>query len=84
MKASIIRIGNSWGIRIPKAFLEECGFRDTVELEVHNQHLVIRPINRPRTNWDEAFQQMAHRGEDILLDRESFSNTTWDENEWEW
>ncbi len=32
MKASIIQIGNSQGLRIPKPDLEQCGFNGEVEL----------------------------------------------------
>ena len=31
------------GIRIPKAFLEECRLDDQAELELRHAHLVIRP-----------------------------------------
>ena len=43
MKAALIRIGNSRGIRIPKALVEQYRFNDEVELEPHRDHLVIRP-----------------------------------------
>jgi len=42
MKAEIIRIGNSRGIRLPKSILEECGFDQQVDLEVKGRSLVIR------------------------------------------
>jgi len=84
MKTSVIRIGNSRGIRIPKALLEQCRLGDTVELEVQRDHLVIRPVAKPRSGWEEAFRRMAQQGDDALLDRESLSPTQWDRTEWEW
>jgi antitoxin MazE len=84
MKTHIVKIGNSQGIRIPKPILEQCGFGREVELEVHDQELVIRPIHQPRQKWEEAFQAMAAYGDDTLLDGEIGSQTTWDEDEWEW
>ena len=84
MRTSIIRIGNSRGIRIPKALLEQCKLGDTVELEVEDNRLVIRPADRPRQGWDEAFCQMAERGDDALLDEGSLGQTEWDQTEWEW
>ena len=84
MRASIIRIGNSRGIRIPRAMLEQVGLREAVELEVRAGELVIRPIDEPRRGWDEAFRRMAEQGDDGLLDRESIGPTAWDESEWEW
>ena len=41
MKASIIKIGNSKGVRIPKALLEESKLRDTVDLSVKNGKIII-------------------------------------------
>ncbi len=84
MKTNIIRIGNSRGVRIPKALLEQCGLHDVVELQAEHGHLVIRPATQPRAGWDEAFRQMAEHGDDELLDQDSRLGTEWDEQEWEW
>ena len=84
MKASVIRIGNSRGIRIPKTLLEQCHLGSTVELEVQNDHLVVRPVAKPRSGWEDAFRRMAQQGDDALLDRESWPQTRWDKTEWEW
>jgi antitoxin component of MazEF toxin-antitoxin module len=43
MKASIITIGNSKGIRIPKPLLEESGLVGTVELKVVKGGIKISP-----------------------------------------
>jgi antitoxin (DNA-binding transcriptional repressor) of toxin-antitoxin stability system len=48
MKARIVRIGNSQGIRIPKVLLEQTGLADDVELEVEGDCLVVRSTGRPR------------------------------------
>ena len=84
MKATIVRIGNSRGIRIPKPVFEQCGFEDEVEMQVQNHELVIRCSRQPREHWAEAFQAMAARGDDILADRAAEASPTWDEEEWEW
>ena len=82
MKASLVQIGNSRGVRIPKAFLEQTGLRDDVEMEIRGSQLVIRAAKHPRAGWDEAFAAMAARGDDAMLDEESPSS--WDESEWKW
>ena len=84
MKTALIRIGNSRGVRIPKTVLEECGLRDEVDMEVRDDHLVIRAAKRPRTGWDEAFGRMAERGDDALIDDGTVPPTQWDTTEWEW
>ena len=84
MRASIVRIGNSRGIRIPKSLLEQCRLGSSVELEVQDGQLVVRPADRPRAGWDDAFRAMAAQGDDALLDQESLPGTAWDAKEWEW
>lgn len=84
MKASVIRIGNSRDIRIPKALLEQCRRGSTVELEVRQGQSVVKPAERSRSGWEEAFKEMAQRGDDVLLDREPLRSTRWDETEWNW
>ena len=84
MRTTLVRIGNSRGVRIPKALLEQCKLGETVELEVQNNQIVIRSADRPREGWGEAFREMAERGDDTLLDEDSLGPTAWDQTEWEW
>jgi antitoxin MazE len=84
MRTSIVRIGNSQGIRIPKVILEQCQLGPDVELEVENRKLIIRSASQPRRGWEEKFQSMASAEDDTLLDGELVNQTTWDENEWQW
>lgn len=81
MKASIIKIGNSQGLRIPKPILEQCGFTHEVELEVHDRELIIKPVGHPRQDWDQAFQAMGRNGDDKLIET---PESRWDRDEWEW
>ncbi len=82
MKARIVRIGNSRGIRIPKPLIDQTGLKDEVEIAVRGDALVISPATRSRAGWAEAFQAMAAHGDDRLLDEER--PTRWDEDEWQW
>jgi antitoxin MazE len=81
MLASLVRIGNSRGRRIPKAVLEQTGLQDEVELDVRGSQLVIRSADHPRAGWDEAFARMPER-ECGMLDEDLPTN--WDKSEWEW
>lgn len=82
MRARIIRIGNSRGIRLPKALLEHSGLGEEVELEVREGEILIKSIERPREGWAEAVRVMVERGEDGLLDAPV--PTQFDLDEWEW
>jgi len=84
MKARVVRIGNSQGIRIPKSVIEQCHLHGAVDLEIQQGQLVIRSATKPRAGWDQAFEQMHRNGEDRLPDQESSASPTWDRSEWTW
>jgi len=84
MRATIVKIGNSQGVRIPKPVLEQCNLGTEVELEIEDHALVIRPAGRPRAGWDDAFRAMATRGDDALLDDAKATPTDWDQDQWQW
>lgn len=84
MRARIVKIGNSQGIRIPKPLLEQVGIMDDVDLEVDNNQIIIRPVSSPREGWDDAFKCMAEQGDDSLVMGEENPSHAWDEEEWKW
>ena len=84
MRAHIVKIGNSQGIRIPKPLLDQTGIKDDVELEVDKDHIIIRPISNPRSGWDDAFKVMAQNGDDELVTGNVEIAHSWDDEEWQW
>lgn len=84
MRVHLIRIGNSRGIRIPKAVLDELGLEGELDLEIRSGKLVLSRARRPREGWSEAFAAMAKRGDDRLVDGEQLDASSWDDEEWEW
>jgi len=82
MKVSIVSIGNSKGIRIPKSILEQCNFNKEADLEVEHNKLVIKPVKKKiRGGWDNAFKLMHERKEDVLLLDDSLDIEI---KNWEW
>ena len=81
MKAQIIKIGNSHGIRIPKAVLEETKMSGDVELEVTNEGILIRNIKKPRADWDAVFKSLSDKDDDLQLGRAS---TSFEKKDWQW
>ncbi len=73
MKANIVAIGNSQGVRIPKILLDQSGLSGEVELEVCEQGILIKKSRSPRHDWDQAFRQMAVNNDDELVLEESVS-----------
>jgi antitoxin MazE len=84
VKARIVKIGNSQGIRIPKLLLDQADLGEEVELELRGEHIVIRSAHRARRNWADKFKAMAAQGDDKLLDGDIIVTAAWDEEEWEW
>lgn len=82
MKAQIIQIGNSQGIRIPKVLLEETKLTGEVDLEVHEGGILIRNAQKPRANWDAVFKELADSDDNQTLHPNSA--TAFEKKEWQW
>lgn len=80
MEASIIKIGNSKGLRLSKSILEKYNIKDKIELILEKSQIVIKPVAKPRNGWDEAFGKMNAHADDTLLINDVFE----DENPEEW
>jgi antitoxin MazE len=81
VKARIVAIGNSQGIRIPKPLLEQAGLAGDVELHAEAGRIVIAAAHRARASWAAAAAALHARGEDGLLETPA---PAFDEEEWEW
>jgi len=75
MRASLVKIGNSQGIRLPKAIIEQAGLTEELDLEVSGQSLIIRAFKQPRDAWAEAAAACHEVGEDHF---EIWDSTTGD------
>ena len=80
MEVSIIKIGNSRGFRLSKTLLEKYNIKDKVELILEKGHIIIKPISKPRRNWEKAFKEMHESGDDKLF----FNDVFEEENLEEW
>jgi len=80
MEVSVIKIGNSKGIRLSKTLLDKYNIQDTVEVILEKGQIVIKPLSRPRKGWEKAFKKMAENSDDRLLINDVFE----DENLEEW
>ena len=84
---TLIKIGNSQGIRIPKPLIQQAHLENVnLELEVLENGLLIRPINNTsRETWRENIKQVILKNEDsqdeALL--EDFLNDN-DLEDWQW
>jgi len=74
MEVTVIKIGNSRGIRLSKTLLERYNIRDTVDLILEKGQIIIKPLSRPRKGWDKAFMEMNTNGDDKLLISDIFED----------
>jgi antitoxin MazE len=82
MLVSVVKIGNSKGIRLPKNILEQCEITDKIELEVHDKEITLKSIKKTvRDGWGEKFKIMAENGDDKLQIDDSIEI---DMKNWEW
>jgi antitoxin MazE len=83
MKAHIIKIGNSRGVRLPKKLLAEAGLSEEIEIRAQNGVIIISSAApRPRAGWAEAAKRMRCWNDDQMLDTPTPNN--FDHDEWKW
>ena len=80
MEIQVVKIGNSKGIRLSKTLLERYNIRDKLEIIFEKGYLILKPVSKPRSGWEEAFKEMHDNKDDQLL----FDDLFQDENIEEW
>lgn len=84
MQTQLVAVGNSKGLRLPKALLAQCGIEDTVSLKVTDAGLLISPARSPRLGWENAI--LAERACDPEVDMQLWAAlpNAFDDVEWTW
>jgi len=82
MMVSVVRIGNSRGIRIPQKILSGLNIQDKVEMVIHKDELIIKNMEKKtRQGWNEAFAKMSEVEADKLIMPENIDSGNF---EWVW
>lgn len=84
MYTNLIAVGNSKGLRLPKAILVQCGLEDRVVLKVTEQGLLISPAYAQRQGWEESIKAECGSALDEELDALAAVNNAFDDEEWAW
>jgi antitoxin MazE len=82
LKARLVWIGNSKGIRLPKPVLEQTRLTEEVVLQVKDRSIIVSSARRPREAWADAAKRLRAETRGGLLDPSR--PTRFDEEEWEW
>jgi len=80
MEIQVVKIGNSKGIRLSKTLLERYNIGEKLEIIFEKGYLILKPISKPRSGWEEAFKEMHDNNDDQLF----FDDVFQDENLEEW
>ena len=64
LELKVVRIGNSRGVRLPKAVLERDEIKDALVLEAREEGLLLRGKKDKRQTWEETYREAAHEKED--------------------
>ena len=82
---TLIRIGNSQGIRIPKAIIEQARLVDKqLEFKIIDDGLLIQPVKKNREGWKEQFDKTPELQESSASDQEWLEAPLVAEEDWEW
>ena len=84
MEVSIIKIGNSKGLRLPKTILKKYDIKDSVELVLEEEQIVIKPVSKKREGWDKAFEKMSQKMSQNKEDNPVMDDVFEDEDFEEW
>ena len=79
MEIPIIPIGNSKGIRLSKTLIQKYDLTDSVELILNEEYIILKPVSKPRKDWEEAFKEMHENKDDKLLIEDVFEDENLDE-----
>jgi antitoxin MazE len=86
MEATIVKIGNSQGLIIPKKILARLGAIKKVDMQVKDGSLLIVPLNeeKSRQNWERQFADAIKDG--YKTENDLFDNIVndFDKTDWTW
>jgi antitoxin MazE len=79
MKVPVIRIGNSRGIRLSKTILEKYEIRDSVDMVLEEDAIILKSVSKPREGWEKAFSGMHAAGHDEPVIDDVFPDESFEE-----
>ncbi|MFP4397978.1 MAG: AbrB/MazE/SpoVT family DNA-binding domain-containing protein [Desulfonatronovibrio sp.] len=59
----LVPIGNSKGVRIPKALIQKYGLKDSLLLEETDKGLLLRKKEENKLTWEDTYKSMADEKE---------------------
>ena len=79
MQTTLRKIGNSRGVIIPSAYIEQLRIKGKVELTLENGVLILKPVTPQRQGWFEGYDPS--KDTVAISDIEELES---EQEEWEW
>jgi antitoxin MazE len=79
MDLTVIKIGNSKGIRLSKTIIEKYEITDSIEVILEKNQIILKPKNKPRKGWAKLFKKMHDNRDDRLILPDVFHDETLEE-----
>ena len=79
MDVAVIKVGNSRGIRLSKTLIERYNIRDTVEIIMEKDYIILKPKAEVRKGWEDSFRMMHDNGDDKALMSDVFEDESFEE-----
>lgn len=74
MRSTLIQIGNSRGVRLPKSVIEEAELGSELDLQVVDGAVIIRSAHTARQGWAAAAEACQRENEDDFSDWDATTN----------
>ncbi len=69
--AHLVKIGNSQGIRIPKAIIQQAHLEGKeLDIQVVNKGILVTPSKKPRENWKKTIETILATNSPETIDNE--------------
>ena len=82
---TLIRIGNSQGVRIPKVIIKQAQLEDKeLVFKISDDGLLIQPLQKPRKGWKKEFDKILKTKGADQIDQEWLDAPHTDTENWEW
>lgn len=88
MQAKLEKIGDGFGLLLPRELVEACGFGSEATVTLQDRSLIVTPEPPgARDDWEQAIrripQEAIDRDFEQLKDCREMANA-WDEHGWQW
>jgi len=85
METTIIKIGNSQGLIIPKKMLKSFGANTKFDMQLKDGGLFVVPLeeDKSRKNWEKQFAEAIKKGY-LPEDESNEISNDFDKEEWTW